>query len=424
MKINFKRNINYKKLEYKYIRDEPDNLPIYNQKNINLLNKELYRKTIIDDLINIFKKYIIKLKLHNSYKIFKNNKLNELVHKWCWLQYNDNSLDVVIPYNINDSYNMTDFLDNLNYILASKISSDNKIIIELENKIKKFLKESYYQTLQPCNIKLVILKKDNLVTFKLYSESKMLSSIDLADELYERLSDKFINVNKNNELDKNLYIFLLIYRYSYIDSGNQQLAIDKRIKELFKEYNVDFELFGSAINVVSNYYCSLFYDIERYFGSQGNFFDIELKQGIYWCNPPYDNTIMEQTAIKLIKTMKNNINVGFLVTIPIWDKITQGHTFQNVTQNYNIKTKISDHNDYKIYSNLKPFIKDELIIPKRSIPYFNYRLNTPIYAVDTYMLLVYDQLEPDYVKPLHSTFDLIVKLDKQNYFNFLKKLKI
>ena len=45
---------------------------------------------------------------------------------------------------------------------------------------------------------------------------------------------------------------------------------------LFKSYGVNFELYGSAINALSDNYCSLFYDIEKYFGSKGNFFDIEL----------------------------------------------------------------------------------------------------------------------------------------------------
>jgi hypothetical protein len=222
----------------------------------------------------------------------------------------------------------------------------------------------------------------------------------------------------DNLLDQ--YIFCLVFRYSYMDSGNQQLAIHQSIKDMYKKCGVNFELFGSAINTISTNYCSLFYDIEKYFGSNGSFFDIKLDSGIYWCNPPYDDTIMTNTANKLVEFLDSDKEVAFLVTIPIWDVYTQNKMKESNTndlvRNYNTETDSSFHKDFKIYSKLKPYIKDELIIPKHRIPYFNYKKYSNINAVNTYMLIIYKKINPKVAENLHYNFDKIVELDKENFF--------
>ena len=127
---------------------------------------------------------------------------------------------------------------------------------------------------------------------------------------------------------------------------------------------------------------------------------------------------MSNTAKKIINILQTNINIAFVITIPIWDSVTKNksHTFEKVIKNYNLNS-IANHNDYEIYALLKPYIKSELIIPKKRIPYFNHRLNTPIYAVDTYMLIIYDKIEYVYIKPILTAFDQIIELDQKNYFN-------
>jgi len=222
----------------------------------------------------------------------------------------------------------------------------------------------------------------------------------------------------DNYLDQ--FIFCLVFRYSYMDSGNQQLAINQSIKDIYKKCGVNFELFGSAINTVSTNYCSLFYDIEKYFGSNGNFFDIKLESGVYWCNPPYDDTIMKNTVTRLVEFLESDKEVAFIVTIPIWDILTQNKMKDNnidgIVRNYNANTTSDQHTDFLIYSKLKPFVKDELIIPKHRIPYFNYRKYSNINAVNTYMLIIYNKINKKVAENLHYNFDKIIELDKDNYF--------
>lgn len=402
--------------------------------------KEILRHITINGLNDCFQ---MKLKeLHSEHydinELFKNNscKLIELINRWCWHQYNNPTIiDYVIPYVINEEYDYTRFIDDLNYILnihntEHAIKLDNPIILELQKIINNYLCIQYYDYSQRKDNMIDLIKEQFDKKIKLIANYKNnLYQIIIHYKVYNRLKIKLIIFGKkyqilnsmenlDNILDQ--YIFCLVFRYSYMDSGNQQLSINKYIKDLFKNCGVNFELFGSAINTISDNYCSLYYDIERYFGSNGNFFSIDIKSGVYWCNPPYDDTIMNKTVNKLINILESTNDIAFIVTIPIWDNYTQNiikdKQFDNVMRNYNQTTTFNLHTDFLIYSKLKPYIKDELIIPKHRIPYFNYKKYSNINAVNTYMLIVYKEINKKVAQNLHINFDKIIELDKENFF--------
>jgi hypothetical protein len=391
----------------------------HNLKDSNLsINKEILRSIIIKKLIEIFIKEIRNIRgIKNFGKIFKHNKLTEYVERWCWLQYENLTLeDVVIPYCSNEKYNFDEFIEDFNYTLNTSFDHNNIYVIKLIDIVKNFLKEEFLKfSKEEVSNKLLEIEidrnKDEVKLFCNYENKEY--SIIINNNVYLRLKLKLHNNNIDNDINK--YIFCLVYRYAYIDAENQQLAIHKKIKEMFKKVGVNFELYGSAINVLSDHYCSLFYDLEKYFGSKGNFFDIEIKSGIYWCNPPYIDNLMTKTAKKLIDVMNKNKNVAFIITIPIWDKETQKHKLSEIKRNFNQNIENKKFIDYQIYYLLKPYIKDELIIPKNKIPYFNYRYYKPINARDTYMLIIYKDNNSIY-KYLHKVFDEILILEKSNYF--------
>jgi len=407
---------------------------LYYIKNINEYNVdyisidlEIKRFNIINNLIELFKLFIKKININNKYIIYNKNfiynKINEYVQRWCWLQYNISDiviLDIVIPYNSNNNYDFTDFIDFINYNLETTYNLDDEIFLFFKNDIINYLKKSYidelYNNINYYNLlNINIIDKINKLSITLiYNKVK----INFSLKLYYKLCDKFKKFSNENIKYMNIYIFCLIFRYSYMESGNQQLAINDKIKSFFKKVNVNFELYGSAINSSSDHYCSLYYDIEKHFGSKGNFFDIELEEGVYWCNPPYNNTILTNTAYKIIEYLNSNKKLIFIITIPIWDNETKKiiNNYSNVTRYIDVNKDYSIYNDYLIYFLLKPYIKDELIIPKYRIPYFNFRLNKYIYAVDTYMLIVYNYNFNNLVNKYHKIFDNIIDLDKNNYF--------
>ena len=395
------------------------------------IHKEILRSIIIKKLINLFIDKIRTLRIKNLGLIFKYNKLEDYVQKWCWLQYENPYIqDIVIPYIKNETYNFDEFIYDFNYTMK-KANIKVSDIQQLINNVKMLLKNSYldfintkYENIkinkirEEENVTLICKYPDNNSSNKYPDNNSSNKSSDnnssneykvvISNDLYIRLVKK-CNCKDNSKCD--MYIFCLIFRYSYIDAENQQLAIHRKIKDMFKSYGVNFELYGSAINALSDNYCSLFYDIEKYFGSKGNFFDIELKSGIYWCNPPYIDRLMTKTAHKLIETMNKTNNIAFIITIPIWDTVTKSMNFSEITRNHTLNR--DDFDDYPIYALLKPYIKDELIIPKNRIPYFNYRHNKPINARDTYMLIVYKDIQ---YTDFHSVFDKIIELDKTDFF--------
>ena len=293
----------------------------------------------------------------------------------------------------------------------------------------------------------IIDNNDTYTKIKLcYTTSNSLEySLSMSKKVYDRLKKKLlqtckyqniINVNNviqnNDSIDSKFdeIIYCLYSRYNILDSKNQQLAIIEEIKEIFFDIGFNFELFGSSINTYSRYYCSLFPEIEGYFGSYGNFFDIDLKQGLYWCNPPYDDTIMTETGKKINKWLSTNNNLIFLITIPIWDKETQINleNYQTSIINDDVYKNDKKYDDFEIYKNIKFFVKKELIIPKNRIPYFNYKRNVYIYAVNSYLLLLYnDNIDDKYIpiiNKINNAFELINNNDKNNlYINKDKKHK-
>ena len=399
------------------------------QKDFNIgIYEELLRYKCIQKLTALFKKILSKMVLDNFDILIKYQKLEDLIQRWCWFQYNNSTIkDSIIPYVENNNYDYKMLIEDIEYTTSVKLN--DRHIKKLNKKIGTFLYNYYIKFMSlisnknDINIEIKKKNQKDITTLSLIIDTKKIkikANLDksINNEVYNRLLQKISVNSKMPASEYDTYIYILILRYSYIDSNNQQLAINKKIKYLFKEVGVNFELFGSAINVINDHYCSLFYDIEHYFGSKGNFFNIEIKKGIYWCNPPYINDIMENAAYKIINTLKSQSDVAFLITIPIWDKTTQYKNIKEITKNYNDDIPQELFKDYPIYYLLKPYIKYELIIPKKEIPYFNYRIYKKINAVDTYMLLVYINLNNTYIKYLHDCMNKIL-YNKNKFFSIL-----
>ena len=69
------------------------------------------------------------------------------------------------------------------------------------------------------------------------------------------------------------------------------------------KYSLSFETFASAINHQTEYFCSVSPDIEKYFGSFGNFFNTKMIKGCYNFNPPFQEDIIND-GIKNIITFR------------------------------------------------------------------------------------------------------------------------
>jgi hypothetical protein len=169
-----------------------------------------------------------------------------------------------------------------------------------------------------------------------------------------------------------------------MDAKNQQLAIPYEFnKYINKHFSVDFELFGSAINRYHTHYCSLFYDVEKFFGSHGSFFNINPIKGVYIANPPFDEEIMHKCSQHLIRCLSETEDpLCFMLTIPVWD-------YETLTKKFNLKD-VKDYGEYRaltVLTESKYFYKKYTFL-KNNFPYYNYSNQKLIRASNTYFIII------------------------------------
>ena len=305
---------------------------------------------------------LLELKRHNLIKNIKTNcnnyfiknnlciNIDNLLPRWIMLQFNDKItyIDPILPYNADENKQLKKDLK----IFSNKTLSENKInkiIIDLNLKdnfnksideLKLFIKSDIYKSnlYEPIIdvieeeyfYKLILKFNDNT---NIYIQNGInIDNEKFEFNLHKSVFEKmFFNFNQNKKENKENNIFIklvmcIILRYNTLESYNQQLAILPDLnKYLHKKYNIDFELFASSINCFYNNYCSLFFDLEKYFGSKGNFNLLNIKKGFYVANPPFDEEIIKNMVIKLLKILKDNKDeLSFFITIPVWNKPEYG----------------------------------------------------------------------------------------------------
>ncbi len=297
---------------------------------IFILNKNIKKKYDIDydNLLNNFKfgercdQCIIKIsEFRNSYFYLKNknNFLIEIKNNIFNMDESDNNIMVI----------------NINYIGETIVSGDLDIL-NMSFKIYKFLYS------------------------KLLNQNKIYC--------YENKKDF------NEEEFKKLLVCLLL-RYETIKASNEQLACNPEFYyEMKKKLNYDFELFGSALNTQYHQFCSLFYDLEKYFLSRGSFFDIECLKGKYVANPPFVNEVIEKMALKMIDSLDKNNNkeaLSYFITIPGWES----------------NEEYGEYTGFEIMKKSKymSYFKE---IPKEEARFFNYYKNQVVYPCKIFFLIL------------------------------------
>jgi len=230
----------------------------------------------------------------------------------------------------------------------------------------------------------------------------ILDNILLPIDVYNKLKTNYTG----NLKDIDIIIWIIIFRYQLLGSNNHQLGIlPEIIDKMVEDYNLKFECFASSINSTLINYCSIYYDLEKYFGSQGNFFKIELTEGTYSFNPPYQKDIMDNGIRRLLGFLENAKNnykkLTFIMTIPIWDKEGQ--------EILNQQNKI-DYGDFEIIKEVKEsayFIGLRLIL-KDEFTYLdhNFKLYKNKTIQNTYIIMLSTDTNIDFSKILNYKFML------------------
>jgi hypothetical protein len=151
-----------------------------------------------------------------------------------------------------------------------------------------------------------------------------------------------------NEKDKNKQKLLVAasIRYKYMGIGTCGLSIDY-FKTGYNPTDDVTEGFGGVFNHFFNNYCSIFEDLEKPFGSLGNFFNIEsFPTNIIHLNPPYDETLMGVMINKVKRMVEQNSNLTFILTLPNWPNFKEKENIRPKSYNKSFKEKIYKRDEF------------------------------------------------------------------------------
>jgi hypothetical protein len=144
------------------------------------------------------------------------------------------------------------------------------------------------------------------------------------------------------------------------------------MQQLNTDFNLNFECFASTINSTFNNYCSIYYDLEKYFGSVGSFFDIIPIKGTFGFNPPYQTDIITTGLTRILNLLDNtNEELTFIITIPIWD--AKGKKLMIEKYNNEKYTSI-DYGEFKIIDTIiaSKYFKENKMISKEQFTYIDH----------------------------------------------------
>ncbi len=442
-----------------------------NNKNYEYIFKPMNIKEDEHSALIEFKRYkLIRNLAYNLKKYLEENKYNikyddcfGLVLEFIFENNNKNiseRLDPIFPFNgkiykgLEEAFiftinkNKKNKIDNK--IKLKKILDDFKFEERCNNCIKELeeFKETEFFIKNKNNFLIKIDKNifnieesnNNIIVINInyIGEKKLTGDIDILNmsfKIYNFLYLKLLNQYKiyceENKIDfndssraeeefKKLLVCLLL-RYETIKASNEQLACNPEFYyEMKRRLNFDFELFGSALNTQYYQFCSLFYDLEKYFLSKGSFYDIECIKGKYVANPPFVNEVIESMALKMIHNLDKNNNkepLSFFITIPGWES----------------NEEYGEYTGFEIMKKSKymTYFKE---IPREEARFFNYYKNQVVYPCKIFFLILENKKSEEEYKLKDGINELIKEYfykptGKENQYIpketiFIKKKKI
>jgi len=392
--------------------------------------KELYRGELYCNLLKIFTKSCLENLNETifSHKKSANRTITNLLASWFFTlyQYYDFKDDPFFPTN----YNYTDILVKTleDYCSLSKIDCKDKI-----NNIINNLLANYSIILQKLNEYKIVEANINVTKIKIYQKrdnenipfikliinentvncsnkiNNIINNIIIPLSQYNMMKERYYN-NNNNNID--IILWIIIYRYQLLSSNNNQLAVLQHILEKMKnDFNLSVECFASGINGSLTNYCSLYYDVEKYFGSIGSFFQMIPIKGVYSFNPPYQYDIISNGINRIISILDKSIpsnELCFIITIPIWDIEGKKYMKEHMTENNN---NTIEYEEFDIINTIKKsiFFKGLRMISKNDFTYFdhNFHLYKNKTIQNTYVIVM-----------SNYTNDIIEKINVYDFYNY------
>ena len=399
----------------------------YEEPNVIL---ELYRgklfSSIIKDFINV-STTIFGTKIFSVKKSFPRT-LTNLLSSWMFTLYAsenfDPSVDSFLPNNYTEVQSLTrtledlvkydDTLTNTDQLINKLKTSLINIYTETHKALSGYKKSNFFKD---SKYKYSVFKKkieqtrdnDKYIFYKFFvkfefeiKDKRLINILDnllIPEDEYNKLeknyNDNLCKIPPLKKVKMDDLIWIILFRYQLLGSNNHQLGVKNDIMmNMKKHYNLGFECFASAINCTFNKYCSVYYDVEKYFGSVGSFYNLTPKTGTFGVNPPYQKDIIETTLNRVLGFLSEADNdsnkLSFIITIPIWDKEGKKH-FDNDLPQQNI-----DYGDFEIVKESK-YHKITRMISKENFTYIdhNFKLFKNKTIQNTYVIILSTDNELD-----------------------------
>lgn len=356
------------KFQYDYNYKYKIDIPIYYVKNITY-DLELQREQIFISLKKDFEK-----KIETYQSLFTIIKDENYFTDWYWTVISNNYdlIDPVIPYFMINDYEHVSILSNL-FGLNEKESIDFSNY--LSNKLKQHLRKLH---------EFSKIYKQKAKVFRVPGEQGKVA-LECRGETYYLNSKIFKIINKNykeynlnfNAQEMLQLLWCLITRHKYLKIWDNSMQLSKLPEPLIKlrdNNKFDFELFGSVFNHSYNSYCSLFYDIESYFGSKGSYFRIRPLEGNFYVNPPFITNVINKSAIFILESLKNTkLQLNYFIVLPTWDEHGKKLLREYCIKFNKFKEKYDD-NDFEAILKLRNniYLEKHLILCQDKVKYYNF----------------------------------------------------
>ena len=362
------------------------------------------KKSVSRTLTNLLSTWIFSLYVDYDYSSdyflptnYENTTTLEIILRdMC--KYNNNITDVDMKINnivTNLKKNYKNQLNMIDEYKKSILYNNNKNNYKIKKSVINLKKNKTFQnTINTDEItqSVVTLFYKFEIKVNFFIKDKRLQNIVNNILLPTRIYDKLASIYTGPKNMMDCYLWSILFRYQLLGSNNHQLAVLPSImKQMHDDYGLNFECFASTINNTFNHYCSIYYDLERYFGSVGSFFNIIPKGGTFGFNPPYQTDVIELGVTRLFKYLKEATSkLTFFITIPIWD--FEGRNIMKEQYNNELEKQNIDYGDFPIIKEIKEseFFKALRMIPKEKFTYIdhNFELYKNKTIQNTYVIIL------------------------------------
>lgn len=386
-------------------------IPKYVYRTTEILHPllEICRLKLMDDLIK-------KIKNKSDIKLGINNKvtIRKIKQYFSQLLMNINTrktfveVDTEIIYlddglfNLPTDMEIEDFYRDVNYLIEKKIFKLDEFdikesIADILVSVTKFATkiENISDIIYDFRNNKYTIKSDILRKYNFDGILYLLNDLVVDQEIIDKTKKKY----SGSDTQYHTILLCCLLRYVSFGSGANQFVVDITYKKQLKKFGFNFECFASALNHYYDYYCSAFYDVEKYFGSLGSFMALKITQGMYMSNPPYDNNLLIKMYSKVKSALNSKSSVAFIMSIPKWKdfELEKEIDIDNLYISRQIK--------YEYFMN--PITKEHVLIP----PYISYLFYNTQFAKE----------KSDIIDKLKITFETFSNTTKPK-LNSIEKL--